>query len=604
MKIYWKKIGIDSDKIISVKAITSTVLEYLDKQVAIESKEINYTYEDAKNFIQRLDIDHNIYISKKSIEDLKERLLHGEDIANLPEESMWILNQMEVTEDEIEEIIKTSKENFAFGIIALDLSEDEIVEYAEKFKENWSDKLRDYLVENHKLSIKSLFSLYYEGLIQPEFFKEFSEENDISSEINLQTINGLYRGIKNSEEKNEENIKKLNKQIELYKALNIEGKNKSEIEEQSNNVLYEIAEYFEDDEDILFYYHNGLLTLNTVADWSGEELIEKLYQQSEITFQELEALYSQHKISQPFIEKVILENQKLDYAELMAYIYLGYLSEDKVIDLYMQGRIFDVDLENMTRQGRITVQRYVQAISERTKEKLEENSKIKLELTNIPTKKEIHGIIIEKETDMPTDTSYKVAVGKNKTLIDPMARYQYLDLLGAQEAKAIIPDEDNTFYHYEFFVIPDANGELQANSVVIAERIWEDKEDQSKGLATENATYFFQYKDLMVNSNLSKKEMTKERDKVISTANHRIGSWAVSVLYRIAQTTKSSNLKEYKKGDERATVVIDELLKLYTEDQLGKILKMAGEIDDMQKYILEEVSTGEANDGEVDGGER
>ena len=74
----------------------------------------------------------------------------------------------------------------------MDISEDEIVEYAKKFKENWSDELRDHLIKNNKLSKESLLSLYYEGLINAEFFKKFSEEFDISSEVNLQTINELY----------------------------------------------------------------------------------------------------------------------------------------------------------------------------------------------------------------------------------------------------------------------------------------------------------------------------------------------------------------------------------------------------------------------------
>ena len=122
-----------------------------------------------------------------------------------------------------------------------------------------------------------------------------------------------------------------------------------------------------------------------------------------------------------------------------------------------------------------------------------------------------------------------------------------------------------------------------------------------KGLAEDNATYFFQYKDLMVNSNLSKKEMTQERDQIVSTANHRVGSWAVSVLYRIAQTTLSDDLKKYAKGDKRATVVVDELMKLYSPEQLNKILAMAEEIDDAQKHlIVEDKQTAKEKEDDVE----
>lgn len=594
----------------TIKILIGIILDNIDKKSAhIEGKlqaknnnelvDVSYKYSDANELFDR--IQGEKYFSKEELNYTKTMILENQmSISTIPETTLFLYK---FTKEQLMDIMVYSKDNFEYVSKILELDEETIISQLSKLN-NEDKELVINLKRNGQISEKSIIDMFYKGKISAEFFKEFSEEISFSSEINLHTINELYNKIKNSKKENKEDTEKLNKQIELYKLLNVDGKNKEELEEHSNNLMYEIAENFDNQEDLLFYYRQGLITLNTVVDWSGEQLIDQLYQKSEITFQDLENLYSEQKISQSLIEKIILSNKEIDYAELMAYIYLGYLSEEKIIDLYMQGKIFDVDLENITRQGKISVQRYAQATLERTKEKLEENSKIKLELINIPNKKDIHGIIIKQEVDTTKDTSYQVSIGKNKILIDPIARYQYLDLLGAKEAKAIIPDEDNAFYNYEFFVIPDSNGELQANSVVIAERIWEDKEDQTKGLATENATYFFQYKDLMVNSNLSKKEMTKEREKVISTANHRIGSWAVSVLYRIAQTTKSSNLKEYKKGDERATVVIDELLKIYTDEQLGKILKMAGEIDDAQKYVLEEMNTVKNKKEEVENSER
>lgn len=559
--------------------------EELETLIDYELIDVNYSYEDAKKYMDRL--SEKEYISKQKIEDAKRDIIDKK--VDMHTVDISILNSLEFEEEEISQIMHNSTENFAFLIELMNLSEQQILEELLNRKEKIQKDLLAYLVETHKLSEESFVELYYADKINAEFFKEFSEELDISSEVNLQTINELYHQIKNSKEKNEEKQSKLDKQIELYKVLNIEGKAQEEKEEASENIIYEIAEDFDKrNKDITFYFENGLLTLNTVAEWAGDSFIEKLYNESKITFQDLENLYNNKKISQTLIEKAVLENQELEYAELMAYIYLGYVSENKIEELYMFGKIFDSTLEEIALQGKISPQKYLKLTTQRTKEVLEENSKIKLELVNIPTKKEINGITINEDDSNIKDTSYKIPIKKNKTLIDPVARYKFLELLGAKEAKAIIPDEDNTFYNYEFFVIPDSNGELQANSVVIAERIWEDKADQSKGLATENATYFFQYKDLMVNSNLSKKEMSQEKDKIISTANHRIGSWAVSVLYRIAQTTKSSNLKEYKKGDERATVVIDELLKLYTQDELKVILNMAKEIDDDLEHLIEE----------------
>ncbi len=583
-----------SEGLEAIKGISECIKNKIkDKKMCIreniennnEEIEVEYSYKDFENFTNRIMPEK--YVSRQEIEDTKDEIIEGK--TNINTIDISILNLLELTEEEIDKIMYNSTGNFAFMVELLRYNEKEITEKLIRKDGDIEKELLKYLVETNKISSKSLIILYFLNRVSAEFFKEFSEELNISSEINLQSINKLYHKIKNNKEENEEEQSKLHKQIELYKVLNIEGKSEEEIEEASENTIYELAEDFDkENEDITFYYENGLLTLDTVAEWTGDSFAQKLYNESKITFQDLENLYNHKKISQVLIEKAVLENQELEYAELMAYIYLGYVSENKIEELYMSGKIFDSTLEEIALQGKISPQKYLELSSKRTKEVLEENSRIKLELTNIPTKKEINGIIINESDDTVKDISYRITEKKNKTLIDPWARYKYLELLGAKEATAIIPDEDNAFYNYEFFVIPDANGELQANSVVIAERIWEDKEDQTKGLATENATYFFQYKDLMVNSNLSKKEMTKERDKVISTANHRIGSWAVSVLYRIAQTTKSSNLKEYKKGDERATVVIDELLKLYSHEQLKEILKMAGEIDDNLEHLIEE----------------
>ena len=374
----------------------------------------------------------------------------------------------------------------------------------------------------------------------------------------------------------------------------LEEKTEKEMQELSDELMYELAENFEDEKDILFYYDQGLVTLDTVAEWSGEVTIEKLYNDNVITYSDIEKLYFQGKISQEIMEKVTIENENLTYQELINYIKKGYLSEDQIIDLYMQGKIFDVDLEDIARQGKISVTVYDAAVKNRTMEMLEENSNIKLELTNIPYKKEIKGIEIEEEEGPETeeeytspDSYYFPPEDNKKTIIDPFARYQYLELLRAVPAEPFGIDEDNAFYHYEFFVIPDEQGKLQANSVVIAERILKDINHPEKGVATDNATYFFQYKDLMVNSNLTKKEMVQERKKVVAKTNHRIGSWAIQVLYKIAGIQRSSDLSEFKKGDERIRIVLDELHKIYSDDRIDKILDKAKEIDDDLEHLVE-----------------
>ena len=300
----------------------------------------------------------------------------------------------------------------------------------------------------------------------------------------------------------------------------------------------------------------------------------------------INALLKEGKISKEVVEQILLIDN-ITYDELMALILKGAISENKIVDLYMQGRIFDVDFEEMLNNGIISHEEFFAATELRTQEKLEETSAIKLSpiLKNIPNKKDI---IIDVESEKEEDDDWFKANKDNrrKTLIHPAVRYEYLEKLGAKKADVLDIDEDNAFYNYEFFVIPDKNGELNLNSVVIAERFYKDKETQDE-YALDNATYFFQYKDLMVNSNLSKQEMTKEREKIVFRANHRSGSWAIRVLYNIAQTMASSNFKEIKNKDAKAHRALDELDKIYSHEKLMSILDLAGEIDDEEKYTYE-----------------
>ena len=300
----------------------------------------------------------------------------------------------------------------------------------------------------------------------------------------------------------------------------------------------------------------------------------------------INALLKEGKISKEVVEQILLIDN-ITYDELMALILKGAISENKIVDLYMQGRIFDVDFEEMLNNGIISHEEFFAATELRTQEKLEETSAIKLSpiLKNIPNKKDI---IIDVESEKEEDDDWFKANKDNrrKTLIHPAVRYEYLEKLGAKKADVLDIDEDNAFYNYEFFVIPDKNGELNLNSVVIAERFYKDKETQDE-YALDNATYFFQYKDLMVNSNLSKQEMTKERDRIVFRANHRSGSWAIRVLYNIAKTMASSNFKDIKNKDAKAHRALDELDKIYSHEELMSILDLAGEIDDKEKYTYE-----------------
>lgn len=568
-----------------------------------EKKLVNYTYEDLKKCLERFIDDR--YVSEEEENELKQKLLNKE--ITIGEITPEIVNLMNLNEEEIRSFMNHSIDNFVYGIKMLRYSIKQTRD-ALKGNEKFSfDDVIEFLYEVEEVNKEDLIDLCARKYIKPEFFKKFSEEIDISSEINLKEINKKYLEIKGQKKPKEEDIQELDTVINIYKAVNLNTDNQEEKEELSNEVMYELAEDFEDEEDILFYYNKGLITLGTLAEWSGEQFIENLYNEGKITDEELKDLFKQGKISNKLIEQNFLQ-EDMPYEQLMNLISQGGLSENKITDLYMKGRIFDVDFEEMLNARLISHEKYFNAVESRTKEKLEENSKIILspDLINIPNKKDISFNIIEENEEDIKDDWPDDSKGKRKLLIDPSIRYELFEKLGALKANPIELDPSNSFYNYEFFVIPNAEGKLDLDSVVIAERFYEDKEIQNK-FAFDNATYFFQYKDLMVNSNLSKKEMTEERDKIIFRANHRSGNWAVSVLQKLAQTMSSTKFEECKnesQKDDRAEKVLKQLHKILSPKQIDEVLKMAGQIDDEERYTYELINdsytakdTGDVSDG-------
>lgn len=281
----------------------------------------------------------------------------------------------------------------------------------------------------------------------------------------------------------------------------------------------------------------------------------------------------------------LAKNHEMEYNERLKLIRAGFIKEEDIFDLYKRNLIFEEDLKNLA-EDRIVRKREMQRIvNSRTMEELERNSSIRLTGLNTLSK---------KNNDI---YSYGgcVGVGEGKTkstgkfIIDPNAREKFIRLLKAYRANTDL-NEESPFYNYEFYVIPDESGTIGLNSVVIAERYYEDKDTESK-FATANATYFFKYKDLMVLSNLRKSEMTKERENIVFTANHvianekREGHWAKSVISCIVKTMLSSDLKEYNKRNQRI-IIMKKLEDIYGMQELNDILEMATDID-FGEYIGE-----------------
>lgn len=590
-----------------------TINARIEDKETNEDKQIRYSYKDLEECTKRF--INNSYIKKTDILELRQRVLTGDTALEDIEDNMF--NFLKITEKEMEDIMQYNWINFIYGVHIFNLSESIIVDKMICFPNVISLELINYLYAEKNIGITAIIRLYNNKLIDAEFFKEFSEENDISSEISIQKIQERYLKIKESKEPKEEIIE-LDTIIEFYRILNLEGKTQDEIEEESNDIMYQLAENFEE-EDILFYYEKGLITIQTVAEWGGESIIQKLYDELKITFEDLANSNIPIQIKKSILGRTITEKvEEYEIDKLLEYIYKGYLSEENIIRIYELAILNETYAEEMLNRGVISVPTYLRITSIK-KEILEKQAETKISevismdvrsfsLNLVEDEMEESNISIEcipgskkenrEKVQDDYNNNYNVSTRTYETLIDPNIRWEFLKALRCKLPKdkdLVNDDPNNPFHNYEFFVIEGKDDdEIEKDTIVIGERFFKDKEKEGD-FATSNATYVWQYKDYLVARKIlktehskNKRDVLKETEGVVYVANHRPGSWAVSLLYKIAQAKAGESFEKYKGTDKGATKVIEQLEKLYTPEELNRILDLAKIIDDEQKVIRED----------------
>ena len=601
-----------------IKRIAEDALSYIKKGTKISKDGKSYGYRDIEDLIDRINEEDGKYATKVEMEELRYLVLNGYDLGKLSPEDTYKLGMLKLTDNEVRKVMKTSKDNLAFGVMKLNPPEKEIIKIAKENKGNWSEELTCYLLEYNMISISSLLELFYIDVVNKEFCKEFFEENDLSSEINLQKINEQYLLVKGQKEQNQENVSKLDKMIELYKLVNIEEKRSEELEDISDSVMYEIAENFEDEDDILFYYEKGLVTLRTVAEWSGESTIERLYNEEKITFEDIENANIGIDIKKAVLGKHIMANvESYSQDELLEYINKAYLTEKNIYDIYKIALLNETYAEDMLYNGIISAPTYNQ-ITNIGKEVLEEQADTRfsnllamglrnfslnlmedemeesdIAIGDVPVSKKQNEQLDEEGKGK--SSKYPISTKSTESLIDPNIRWEFLKALKCKlpkDKEINNQDPNNPFYNYEFYVIESDNDEVEKDSIVIAERFFKDKYIEEE-YATSNATYIWQYKDYLIAQRMLKSEQKKnkkavlqETEGIVYVANHRPGSWAVSLLYKIAQAKAGKSFEEYKRTDKGANKVLEQLEKLYTQEELIKILDLAKIIDDDQKVMM------------------
>lgn len=550
-------------------------------------KNIEYSVSDIKNFINRFTNDS--YIKKSQIEEYKNKI-------NSEELTLFDLDSQSVkicfSPSELEDIAKLNSQNLQYVSTILQWNKDKILDAIKLLKNCPVELLKDFMTQKI-IYPNDIISLYQDNIIGIEYIKNLKEFSDFSNEISASKLISLYDNYnKNKSEKN--NLINYTKYLELYKEILLQD-NPKETEKYSLKLMEQMVENYDKNHidthitQLEEFYKQGLLTLNTIIEWNDSSVIETfltdLYKENIIQLNDVKKFVKSGNLPFEYIKQLIWE-ENINYEERLKILEEGWIPEEEIFELYSKTLLREDDLLKLSQKSIISKQKTLDIINNTQLQDLEKYSNIVLVIGDKLQKiKRDDSLYFNEEKNTSSKST------KPKLMIDPNEREALFSLLKAGKPNKVEISETSPFYNYEFYIIPDESGKVNLNSVVIAERIYEEKEENIKNLnktikyATDNATYFFKYKDLMVLSNyLKKDDAIKETKNIIFKANHtlatdkRNGHWAASVIYGVAKTMLSSDLKEYSKDNQRK-IVFEKLSKVYTYDELEKILEKGSSID-------------------------
>ena len=538
----------------AIKEILNTIIKHTknnktltlslqDRKNSYDLKDIEYSLTDIINCINRFTDDS--YIKKSQIEEYKNKI-NSEELTLLDLDPQYV--KICFSPSELENIAKLNSQNLQYVSTILQWNKDKILNNI-KFQKNCPVELLKDFMTKKIIYPNDIISLYKDNIIDIEYIKNLKEYSNFSNEISASELNFMEQMIENYDKRH----------IDTH--------------------ITQLEEF----------YKQGLLTLNTIIEWNDPSVIETfltdLYKENIIQLNDVKKFVKNGNLPFEYIKQLVWE-ENINYEERLKLLEEGWIPEEEIFELYSKALIREDDLLKLSQKSIISKQKTLDIINNTQLQDLEKYSNIVLVIGDKLQKiKRDDSLYFNEEKNTSSKSS------KPKLMIDPNERESLFSLLKAGKPNKVEISETSPFYNYEFYIIPDESGKVNLNSVIIAERIYEEKEEHIKNpnttikYATDNATYFFKYKDLMVLSNyLKKDDAIKETKNIIFKANHtlandkRNGHWAASVIYGVAKTMLSSDLKEYSKDNQRK-IIVEKLSKVYTYDELEKILDKGSSID-------------------------
>lgn len=557
------------DSLLKAKEVLKTILQnvpnnceliscHLESKTNNEIIDVNFSRTDIEKYLARF--TSKTYLTIKEIEDYKRKIINKE------------INLTEIDSEYIDTIF-SAKELEGLGVLSV-----------ENLK---------FVFERCKWDGTKLIELYEANVIPLSFIEEMKELVDFSEIVTFEKLDQYYNESKQNQ--NDEKISnKYEKYLDLYKEIFINGRNKEYIIENQNLIIMNLAEKLDKKEyidSLKHYFEDNVLSLDIIAEWSGQDLIIELYNENLISLNDIEELVNRKIIPEQCLSNIYenkIWDETLTEEERVDMLLTGYISKQTIEKLFGKTLINDSDLDKLIGKNIISSEDKQRIIDCFDIEKAEsEGNGDYLELIEEETIEEtiFVGDRLKKISYGNTNNSkYNINSSQNSNLIiHPDARESLFYSMSAKKVRAII-SEESPFKNYNFYIILGKDGKKHLNSPIIAERIYEDIDDEEK-YATGNATYFFRYGDFLVLRNyLKKDEVVSAKNGVVYRAIHTIadgtkkGTWAASTIKNIIKVILESDLKEYKK-EHQNLIAIEKMKDLYTLDELRKIFQIEEYID-------------------------
>lgn len=179
-----------------------------------------------------------------------------------------------------------------------------------------SDRQLQILYDNNKLTSEYLLKLYMDkskvAIEDIRFLKEYVPEEFFEGMVNTSELVELYLDKDNQKER-------FDKYRKLYKVIEIDGKTLEERNKLSDVILDENIELLKE-ESIMELYTLGLITIDTVIDYTGGNVLRQLYLSNELKPIDAKRLFYKGIITEDMLKSIMLDTS-IDESRKITLLY-------------------------------------------------------------------------------------------------------------------------------------------------------------------------------------------------------------------------------------------------------------------------------------------